>query len=74
MAQIAKITVEVGIKSHPAKLYDFFKNKMTHLSNMLPHIVKKVELIEGQEGQTGNIKFYEYVIGTILCLYAFLHL
>ncbi|PIN19726.1 hypothetical protein CDL12_07591 [Handroanthus impetiginosus] len=63
MAQIAKIEAKAEIKCSPAKVYDFFKNKMTQFPNIYPQVYKKVELLEGEEGQAGNIIHFEYVIG-----------
>ncbi|KAL8034737.1 hypothetical protein ABFX02_12G048800 [Erythranthe guttata] len=63
MAQIAKIEAKAEIKCSPAKFYDFWKYNMTQFSNVLPHIFVKSQLVEGKEGQDGNIKLLNYIFG-----------
>ncbi|KAK6128545.1 hypothetical protein DH2020_037689 [Rehmannia glutinosa] len=66
MAQIAKIEAKEDIKCSSAKFYDFLKYDINKFTNMFPQIFKSAQLVEGEEGQAGNVKFFEYVIGKAL--------
>ncbi|KAI3462611.1 hypothetical protein Pfo_019274 [Paulownia fortunei] len=66
MSQTAKIEAKAHIICSPAKVYDFFKCKGNHFINVLPLIFKNVKLLEGEEGQAGNIKLVEFVLGTTI--------
>ncbi|XP_051114404.1 kirola-like [Andrographis paniculata] len=68
MAQIDMISVKTEIKSAPSKIYNFNKYNMSQYVNLNPQIVKKVEVIEGEEGKIGNVKLIEYVIGKPMSL------
>ncbi|GFP78837.1 mlp-like protein 31 [Phtheirospermum japonicum] len=65
MAQLAKIEAKADIKCPPAKVYDFFKYDMNKFIDMFPQIFKSAQLLEGEEGQAGNVKLFEYVLGCI---------
>ncbi|KAI3462610.1 hypothetical protein Pfo_019273, partial [Paulownia fortunei] len=66
MAQIAKIEAKTQILCPPAKVYDFFKCKGNQFINVLPLIFKSIKLLEGEEGQAGNVKLVEFVLGTTM--------
>lgn len=75
MAQIAKTEAKVEITSPPAKVYDFFKNSLNNFVQLFPQVFKSSQLVEGEEGQVGNVKLIEYVLGKyIFANYAYAYI
>ncbi|KAI3462609.1 hypothetical protein Pfo_019272 [Paulownia fortunei] len=66
MAQTAKIEAKAQIICSPAKVYDFFKYNINQFITMCPQIFKTVQLLEGEEGEAGNVRLFEYVLGTTM--------
>lgn len=71
MAQIAKTEAKVEITSPPEKVYDFFKNNLNNFVHLFPQVFKSAKLIEGEEGQVGNVKVLEYVLGKYFTNYVY---
>ncbi|PIN14810.1 hypothetical protein CDL12_12560 [Handroanthus impetiginosus] len=63
MTQIAKTEAKAEIKSSPVKVFDFLKYNLNQFLHMFPQAFKKVELLEGEEGQAGNVRLLEYALG-----------
>ncbi|PIN19723.1 hypothetical protein CDL12_07588 [Handroanthus impetiginosus] len=63
MTQIAKAEAKAEIKSSPVKVFDFLKYNLNQFLYMFPQAFKKVELLEGEEGQAGNVRLLEYAFG-----------
>ncbi|GER28854.1 polyketide cyclase/dehydrase and lipid transportsuperfamily protein [Striga asiatica] len=63
MAQIGKLEAKAEIKCPPAKVFNFFKYDMNKFTDMFPQIFKGAQLLEGEEGQAGNVKSFDYVLG-----------
>ena len=63
MAQIAKIEVQLEIKSSAEKFYEVFRSKQYLLPKICPDVVKNIKLIEGDWESVGSIKEWAYVAG-----------
>ena len=72
MAQIAKISEQLQLKSSAHKFYDFFTNKMDSLIQMFPHIFTSYKILEGNGFAHASVIHIKYNIGEdIYLLYAF---
>ncbi|CAK9317971.1 unnamed protein product [Citrullus colocynthis] len=64
MAQIAKISEQVQLKSSGHKFYEFFKNKMDYVFlQMFPEIYQSCKVVEGNGFSHGNIIHLKYNAG-----------
>lgn len=63
MAQVAKVSATAEIQSCPEKIYNFLKYESSKIASIAPQIVKKAELIQGNEGEVGCVKRFEYELG-----------
>ncbi|KAL2453872.1 Polyketide cyclase/dehydrase and lipid transport superfamily protein [Abeliophyllum distichum] len=63
MSRVLEVTPP--IKSSPAKFYDFFKYHTGDLITVLPESFKRVQIVEGEDGQVGCVKLWNYDIGRI---------
>ena len=64
MAQIAKISEQVHLKSSAHKVYDFLKNKMDFVIQMFPDIYKGCDVLEGNGFSHGSIVHLKYNLGS----------
>ncbi|KAL8472722.1 hypothetical protein ACS0TY_029811 [Phlomoides rotata] len=55
----------VAIKSSAEKFYNFFKYDMSDVVKVFPAAFTGVELLEGEEGNVGCVKQWNYIIGGI---------
>lgn len=69
MAQLSQITAVADIQSSPEKFYNALKYKATQLTSILPSMFKKSELIQGEIGRPGNVKFFVYELGIHVSLF-----
>ncbi|KAG8384177.1 hypothetical protein BUALT_Bualt04G0091000 [Buddleja alternifolia] len=60
MAQIDTLVASTEISSPADKLYEFFRNDMSELVNIIPGSFKSAELIQGGEGSVGSVKLWTY--------------
>ncbi|OVA01726.1 Bet v I domain [Macleaya cordata] len=60
--QIQSHPVEVEVKCSADKFYGWFKNNMTDLTKLQPHIYKSVEILEGDGKSVGTVWFWKYVL------------
>ncbi|XP_051115468.1 MLP-like protein 34 [Andrographis paniculata] len=63
MAQTSQLAVKADIKSSPEKFYNFLIHNASQLPTILPHIVQKAEVVQGQEGQPGSVMHIKYLVG-----------
>ncbi|OVA01725.1 Bet v I domain [Macleaya cordata] len=62
IAQIQSHPVETEVKCAADKFYGWFKNNMTDLTKIQPHIYKSVEVLEGDGKSVGTVRLWKYVI------------
>ncbi|XP_022143420.1 uncharacterized protein LOC111013301 [Momordica charantia] len=63
MAQIAKISEQVQLKSCGHKFYEFLKNKMDYFPRMFPGNIESYKFAEGNSFTHGSISHWKYDIG-----------
>ena len=70
MAQIilAKMEVQVEIKSSAQRFYDIFRSKQHLLPKICPDMEKDVKVIKGDWESVGSIKQWSYVAGILWLL------
>ncbi|XP_022935144.1 kirola-like isoform X1 [Cucurbita moschata] len=62
MAQIAKVSQEVELRSSAPKFYEFLKNKMDFVFQMFPEIYKSWKVVEGNGYAHGSVIQLKYNI------------
>ncbi|XP_022143410.1 kirola-like [Momordica charantia] len=60
MAQIAKISEQVQLKSCGQKFYDHFANKMDRFAHLFPQNLKGYEFVEGNGFTHGSVMYWIY--------------
>ncbi|XVE92014.1 hypothetical protein REPUB_Repub01dG0060700 [Reevesia pubescens] len=60
MAQIAKMEVQIGIKSSADKFYDIFRNKMHLMPKICPQEFKDGKVVQGDWKSVGSIREWIY--------------
>ncbi|POO03253.1 Bet v I type allergen [Trema orientale] len=63
MAQIAKVEVQVEVKSSAETFYEVFRGKQYLWPKICPDVVKNVKLIKGDWDSVGSVKEWAYVAG-----------
>lgn len=63
MSLDGKFVSEFIIKASAEKVYKFFKDQASNLSNISPNIIQKVEVNEGNWDTHGSTKIWNYTIG-----------
>ena len=66
MAQIAKVSQEVQLRSSAPKFYEFLKNKMDFVFQMFPEIYKSWKVVEGNGYAHGSVIQLKYNVGEYL--------
>ncbi|KAL0450074.1 UNVERIFIED_CONTAM: hypothetical protein Slati_1563800 [Sesamum latifolium] len=65
MDQLEKLETSTPISSSADKFFNFFRNDMNQLVNVVPANFQSVELIRGEDGSVGAVKRWKYVLGEI---------
>ncbi|KAL0283861.1 UNVERIFIED_CONTAM: hypothetical protein Sangu_2864100 [Sesamum angustifolium] len=65
MDQLEKLETSIPISSSADKFFNFFRNDMNLLVNVVPANFQSVELISGEDGSVGAVKRWKYVLGEI---------
>ncbi|XP_020554888.1 MLP-like protein 34 [Sesamum indicum] len=65
MDQLEKLETSTPISSSADKFFNFFRNDMNQLLNLVPGNFQSVELIRGEDGSVGAVKRWKYVLGEI---------
>ncbi|PON39544.1 Bet v I type allergen [Parasponia andersonii] len=63
MAQIAKVEVQVEVKSSAETFYEVYRGKQYLWPKICPDIVKSVKLIKGDWDSIGSVKEWTFVAG-----------
>ncbi|XP_062109601.1 MLP-like protein 28 [Humulus lupulus] len=64
MAQIAKLEVQLEIKSSAEKFFEIFSCKQHLIPKMCPEIIKDIKVIKGDWKSVGSIKEWSYIAGS----------
>ncbi|GMN43733.1 hypothetical protein TIFTF001_012940 [Ficus carica] len=63
MAQIAKLEVQVDIKTSAQRFYETFRSKQNLFPRICPDLIKDIKVIKGDWESVGSIKQWTYVAG-----------
>jgi len=62
-SQILKVEASVHINASAEQFHDLYCNRTHHIANILPQIVKSVEIHKGEWGTEGSIICWNYLHG-----------
>ena len=68
MAQIAKVSQKVQLRSSGHKFYELLKNKMDFVFQMFPEVYKSWKVLEGNGLAHGSIIYLKYDVGEYLLI------
>ncbi|KAL2536415.1 Polyketide cyclase/dehydrase and lipid transport superfamily protein [Forsythia ovata] len=59
------VEVTASIESTPDRFYTFFRYQSNNLTNVFPQNFLSVQNVEGEDGEVGCVKLWNYVLGGI---------
>lgn len=63
--KIETLSASVAIKTSAERFYNFFKLNMSDLCKVFPQVYTEAQLLQGDEGNVGCCKKWNYIIGNI---------
>lgn len=63
MAQIEKVEIQTEIKSSDEKFHQIFQSKSHLLPRIFPHVIKDIQVLEGDWESLCSVKKWYYFAG-----------
>ncbi|KAJ9708435.1 hypothetical protein PVL29_000464 [Vitis rotundifolia] len=63
MAQLAKMEVQVEIKSHASEFHEIYSSKVYLVPKACPEKVKSIQVVEGDWETVGSVQLWTCIIG-----------